>query len=694
MRTAFPTGFIALVRSGVVTHMVANPPSVDTAFAVAKAQDLPEVRFAAAFDDGTLLLGCPDGVPAELRDMAKPIDPDGMVEDGPAESNDGISARLDAIANQLAQAAPTQDMAERLARIEAALPAPTDLSPVVAGIEKLGQALTNPPDFTPVEAALQTLSTQVAQLGNGPDMPTDLSAEFTAIRDLITASTNNNANAGEAIRTAFNSLQDNIAAALAPLATGADIAALQETIAASPAAQPPASEPRDLVMLQDAVDQIGVDLRALLAQEADTTAVTEGLQALGTQATQTQMTLDQLAAQIRDAPHGPAQDFDLAPITELLDQISKQLTALSDQIAQTDSKVTEIAAQDGETTAPTDQVIDMTAVTGPIGQILEQLTALAPLDTKLQALAAQVAALAKHSGGGDTAAIGKAQAAIMNKLSGLESLLADDTSQTTSDITPPTATEMAEAVQNALSDQFSKVDTAIQAAVSDQPAQVAEAVRAALTDHLIAPTLIAEVTATLDRVANLPPPTLDLTAQRAGFAKFATVIAGAIARLEQVADQIAKPAGPPPVDNSAALADMQKAVADIATHLSDPPETPALDDMMVRMAALGETADTIKAELTALSNRPAPRLDLSAQRQSIAQFGTALGTVLQRLENIAANLSDGNDASAEVAIADTPTDEPVPDAPSFDISLADLRFQFAELIAQQIQTNDTARMRA
>ncbi|MEL6640338.1 MAG: hypothetical protein AAFP98_03325 [Pseudomonadota bacterium] len=70
-----------LARAGIATHVIFDDSLVDPVFAMAKARDMPDVHFAALFENDTLVLGCPHGLPAELAQLAKPI----LVNDPPTD---------------------------------------------------------------------------------------------------------------------------------------------------------------------------------------------------------------------------------------------------------------------------------------------------------------------------------------------------------------------------------------------------------------------------------------------------------------------------------------------------------------------------------------------------------------------------------------------------------------------------------
>lgn len=121
-----------LAQAGIATHMILDENLVDPVFAMAKAREMPAVQFAALFENDTLVLGCPDGVPVELRALAQPIEIDAT----PPQQAPQVPA--------VARTPPAQDPLEAVyAPAHRAMGAPS----------REGEILT----------ALQTLTTTMAQ---------------------------------------------------------------------------------------------------------------------------------------------------------------------------------------------------------------------------------------------------------------------------------------------------------------------------------------------------------------------------------------------------------------------------------------------------------------------------------------------------------------------------------------------------
>ena len=90
-----------LARAGVVTHLVGHGEAIDPLFAVGQLRDLPEIRFVAAFREGVIALGCPDGLPEQLKDLAAPISVPPADLDPDPDPGPDVQASLDAILQRL-----------------------------------------------------------------------------------------------------------------------------------------------------------------------------------------------------------------------------------------------------------------------------------------------------------------------------------------------------------------------------------------------------------------------------------------------------------------------------------------------------------------------------------------------------------------------------------------------------------------
>lgn len=92
----------ALIHAKIVTHLIRVDAVPDTLFALSQMQEMPEVCFAAVFDDGLIALGCPDVLPEALATLATPAmatssAPGTAFQGSPNQS----SGQIDAMAERL-----------------------------------------------------------------------------------------------------------------------------------------------------------------------------------------------------------------------------------------------------------------------------------------------------------------------------------------------------------------------------------------------------------------------------------------------------------------------------------------------------------------------------------------------------------------------------------------------------------------
>lgn len=191
-------------------------------------------------------------------------------------------------------------------------------------------------------------------------------------------------------------------------------------------------------------------------------------------------------------------------------------------------------------------------------------------------------------------------------------------------------------------------DTAGAQALAPQLEKIDQGMRQILTLAADQPMLMNTLTQLEDRVATLaarPAASIDLVQQRQGFAQFLDSIGSVLHRLDGAVDRLASPPPDPRIaDISAQLATLAAQIDkvrhnafDLAqlsgtlTALRDSVDQ-ARDNAAPTPAALHRLADQVQS----LAHRPDPVLDLTAQRQSLAQFTEAMGRMLHRLEVAAA----------------------------------------------------------
>lgn len=171
-----------LTREGIATHVIKDQQDIDSIFAMSRAREMPEVRFAATFEDGSLLLGCPDGLPAQLDGLAAPVDPvldgdaaDDLGQDVPPDAK--ITQLADRIAEQMPQSGGLDLDALQTAIAEALATGLSAMAPAPVGdglaqqLEALTGALTQPPPATDESAVLDAIADLKASIAaqDSPD---------------------------------------------------------------------------------------------------------------------------------------------------------------------------------------------------------------------------------------------------------------------------------------------------------------------------------------------------------------------------------------------------------------------------------------------------------------------------------------------------------------------------------------------
>jgi len=229
-----------------------------------------------------------------------------------------------------------------------------------------------------------------------------------------------------------------------------------------------------------------------------------------------------------------------------------------------------------------------------------------------------------------------------------------------------------------------------------------------------------------ERVAALedrPTPMLDLTEQRKSFAGYATALSTALRRIEaldgkldgvgSLREEIAALQNRPSdtlepflaaldAREMPSLTPIEQALAQLCERLAPP-------DLSPIQAALTTLADRVAS----LESRPGPVLDVTEQRKSFANFATALGATLRRIESVAdrweampdplpefgakldavvaaqANAKHDSLTGAILTLAERASPAPLPGFDAFRAAqqdfFQDLRFLLAEIIATQMR---------
>lgn len=166
-----------LIHAKIVTHLVHVDEVPDTLFALSQMQDLPEVRFAAIFDDGLIALGCPTGLPEALASIAVPAVPTALSNPrgkGGLQRIEEVSYRLEALIDTMEPEEVIvneklgKSILDRLTSLETQIAnsEPQTVSADVSGLQSqiaaLQERMTAAPDLAPAIAILDAKISDIA----------------------------------------------------------------------------------------------------------------------------------------------------------------------------------------------------------------------------------------------------------------------------------------------------------------------------------------------------------------------------------------------------------------------------------------------------------------------------------------------------------------------------------------------------
>ncbi|MCK0094093.1 hypothetical protein MWU60_00805 [Yoonia sp. F2084L] len=594
MGMSFQTQIRNLHQAGVATHIVENADAVDPIFALSKVRDFPEISFAAAFEDGSIVLGCHGDLPEPLVNIANPIPPS---EEPQTEVStpllDTLVSRLDSISAALDQHAHISgSMNDRIDQIEHKLQ---------SGHDAIAAKLTD-------VSALDAIQKQIAALPDMLESAHDLNSVRKQTEDIAKTVT----------RIEATNRDD------APDRLTQILASFEERMITQTASQLPPEAIVDITTRQDAM------LRALDSVSSD----------LGVVTTQ--------QSSLADAA---AQTFDV-------DKIADRLSVLED----IDDKLSHVQGAIQALTETLNHASHAAPEEAPFNQLSMQINALATEVTAVRQRPDPTIDMTEQRLG-----FARFQTAMGTVLARLET----ETERLC--VLEPNGTDPA---INQLSQQID----ALTAQISPLN-QLGDQISALGADLQTLPKKSEEIAAAVADMKQRPDPVLDLTEQRRCLAHFANAIGTAIARLETVAAQF----------------DEDKTLNEILARLDTNQASAKPDTLSNELANLLQTQRheiiQLRNAVTTHLEQPGPVLDLTMQRASLAQFGTAMGAMLNRLEAVAGQIEAVPDG---IHVLETPTEtaparqthEQTPINFADDrISLEALRHSFAELIAKQIMDN-------
>ncbi len=560
MEHAFQEHIQRLLQTGIATHIVENNVAVDPIFALSKARDFPQVKFAAAFEDGTVVLGCPDQLPEPLKGAARPI----ARVDTPAPH--GIETKLDALIADLADRQHTDQRDNALeARLDKLLSAVDQQMSVSAALENR---------LDGVEAMLEGGLRDITGRLNDTSKAEALQNKLASL--ISNAQTEHDFSP---IIEQMSDLRSTVGAALTPLAAQACIPTI-ETIETSLAdfeerlmarAQMAqvnhATAPQldDIGAAQQVTEQVlttlSNDVKSLIAMHGATTSrdnTTELLMALeqtpalsrlddmlksisadmrtltDTNAPASASAQDQMMAKISgltDAVTAISQRPD--PVIDLTEQrqgLARFQTAMSAVLTRMESAIADLAGLKGQPHAHSEadelhtKIDRLTDKVAPIDRLSTQL---ADLTTELSILPQQGERLESQLKGMEMRLDPVAHDAAQRRL------LAHFTNAIKVIVSRLDTVAEARATKDSdVLPLLQRLDSAL--ASAPQKLQLEMMMETVAEQHREMRALHGELRAYLER----PMPALDLTAQRTSFAQFATALKTVVTRFERIADQI------------------------------------------------------------------------------------------------------------------------------------------------------------
>lgn len=608
----------SLARAGVITHVVGHGEAIDPLFAVAQLRDLPEVRFVAAFREGVIALGCPDGLPDQLQDLAAPISAPAEVPN--PDSMPDVQATLDAILQRLT----TLEGPAGLGAINERLTSLDTMNVETARlVGDLAHAAAETPTADPNEALKELLEEPLSTLKSNQDILAGQIATPLA-----------------EISERLKGVEDQIDAARRE-------ASAVDPVIVDPVPEVPAHS-AELETLTGTLPQISTGLNRV--EEALSGAIHQGNERLDE-------VLNRVI-QLSKADRAPQEnDIRIGLIETHLEEIRQHLAAAESIAPQTD-----IAAVPHDTQ---DSAAERTAILAALAQMQENIDSLAARADPVLDLTAQRQSFAQF---------GTVMKMIVQRLEGTADQIKDSLLRVPSADTTDQQSQLSaqiEALPDDIVDALRKSPEA--ASVLKQIVDIKEqlSILPVTQEH------VEGLDNTLQTLANRPKPVLDLSEQRRSFAAFTSAIATVVQRLEKSADRFEDTpdteAGEDPMlaliaqlpDQIAAQMPAAIDVEELATKITKGlPAPEGIDALLVELKALpgriefpapppASDTTTIEAQIAALAKdqamlqpalaelgnqidalaaTPPPVIDITEQRASFAMFSTALAAVVGRLE--------------------------------------------------------------
>ena len=609
MGNTFQPHIQRLYQAGIATHVVQNEDAVDPLFALAKVRDFPEVTFAAVFDDGAVILGCHDALPAQLATLAEPIQAENdQITDDLASKIEMLLAKTEAQQGQIALAS---EMASQINAIKDSLDSQVDQASIIQ--DHLAKLETRTMPETDSHA-------QDADAAALLDAISGLSADIKSQQDT----------------EVISNIQSQIAA-------------LAENVTSLAEAHPELSAM--LTRLDGRIDRI----LARATEDCDTLAQGQlGLKESLGEIAQVQTAIMQQLNEAKPQDSLALSDLtaqlgSLEELNEKLDEISTSLTSGNDTAVSAD--VTDTGTQ-----------VSLDNLAQNVDQLSNQIANLAKRPDPVIDMTEQRAGFARFQ-----TALATVVGRLENEISRLATVEGKDDD----------ATQMLEK----LAEQINAIT--IPATSGDDLLDHIRSIDAKVAEL---PEKQDAIVASLTELGKRPEPILDMTEQKQTLAQFASSVGAAVKRLENVSMQLV---GAEP-DLGPILAKLDHVFSAAQTDDTNP-------ELARTLATHTSEIKELRSEVASYLDRPAPTLDLTMQRASLARFATALGTVISRFERIAEQFENTDpfdppaEPPAEKVSEEVSEELPAPTPFVFpDVSADIVRTRFAELIALQIMESATA----
>lgn len=320
-------------------------------------------------------------------------------------------------------------------------------------------------------------------------------------------------------------------------------------------------------------------------------------------------------------------EFVFAEARESTQDVQFQLSELTKRLEKVECQIARAAEEGSPSSAQADQLVDRLATleTGFATLADAQKKAADAAEARVKSLQefldARLLAVVENQVSG-LGAVEQAKIALDEKLSGIALSLSEGAS--TPDLRHIEA-QIAEIIESSSS--------------YDRPGNLAKIEEC--LQKIMAP-LQAEISQSVALVLEKPDPVIDLAPQKQMIARFGTVMAQVVRRLEAVASALDTGSLPPLLEalqcdsaarHSAQIEKMDDLCQEIA-QLRDASEDHHPQDGEIDQQAF----ERLIAQIDALAERPNPTLDLTAQQKGFAQFNAAAGQVLRRFEGGVENL--------------------------------------------------------